>query len=120
MKVFPVLEMAAMVSWMKCPVCVPLLPPLSQLASLGMKKEGRKGVLNTKESIADGGISDRTGRLTVCKIPFIQVSPYVAIAFYVLGTKERKTKTGTSILDEATVPWNQQTYKHNPAQFVGS
>lgn len=89
MKVFPVLEMAAVVSWMKCLVCVPLLPPLSQLASLGMKKEGRKGVLNTKESIADGGISDRTGRITVCKIPFIQVSPYIAIAFYVLGTKER-------------------------------
>lgn len=65
-------------------------------------------MLNTKGSLANGGISisHRTGKTTVCKIPSIQFSPSIAIAYYALGTKERKTKTRTSVLDELTVPQN--------------
>ena len=63
---------AGLVSWMKYPVYVLLLLPLSSLASSGMGTEGRT-VLNTKECIANGGISDTRGRIAVCRSPSIQV-----------------------------------------------
>lgn len=44
-----------------------------------------------KECGANGGISGSTGSTTVCKIPSTRASQYRAIAFFVSGTKERKT-----------------------------
>lgn len=41
--------------------------------------------------MADGGISGSTGSTTVCKTPCTQASQYRATAFFVSGTKERKT-----------------------------
>lgn len=71
--------------------------------------EGREDI-NTRKCIANGGISDVSGRMAVCgRDSVVPVSKYVAIALCVLSTKERQTnKAGASIPSEPPAQWNKQ------------